>query len=121
MFKLADRVKQTSVTTGIGDVVFHSTLPSFQSFASAIGDGNSTYYVIETFTKFEIGVGTYNSSTDSLSRDIVLVSSDGTSKIELEGVSTVFVTYPAKKRKLPFFKYGAKKIIQFAIRRAEKK
>lgn len=27
----------------------------------------------------------------------------------------------AKKRKLPFFKYGAKKIIQFAIRRAEKK
>ena len=97
MFKLAYRVKQTSVTTGIGDVVFHSTLPSFQSFASAIGDGNSTYYVIETFTKFEIGVGTYNSSTDSLSRDIVLVSSDGTSKIELECVSTVFVTYPAKK------------------------
>jgi len=54
MFILADRVKQTSVTTGTGDIVFDSTLSSFQSFASAIGDGNSTYYAIETFTKFLI-------------------------------------------------------------------
>ncbi len=97
MFKLADRVKQTSVTTGTGDIVFDSTLSSFQSFASAIGDGNSTYYAIETFTKFEIGIGTYTSSTDSLSRDTVIASSDGTSKINLEGVSTVFVTYPSSK------------------------
>jgi len=100
MFKLADRVKQTSVTTGTGDAVFNSTLPSFQSFAIAIGDGNSTYYSIETFTEFEIGLGTYNSSTDSLSRDLVLVSSDGTNKINLEGVSTVFVTYPAAKHSI---------------------
>lgn len=97
MFKLADRVKQTSVTTGTGDIVFDSTLSSFQSFATAIGDGNSTYYAIETFTKFEIGIGTYTSATDSLSRDTVIVSSDGTSKINLEGVSTVFVTYPSSK------------------------
>lgn len=97
MFILADRVKQTSITTGISDVVFNSSLPSFQSFANAIGDGNSTYYAIETFTKFEIGIGTYTSSTDSLSRDTVIVSSDGTSKINLEGVSTVFVTYPSSK------------------------
>jgi hypothetical protein len=97
MFILADRVKQTSITTGISDVVFNSALPSFQSFANAIGDGNSTYYAIETFTKFEIGIGTYTSSTDSLSRDTVIVSSDGTSKINLEGVSTVFVTYPSSK------------------------
>ena len=97
MFKLADRVKQTSVTTGTGDIVFDSTLSSFQSFATAIGDGNSTYYAIETFTKFEIGIGTYTSATDSLSRDTVIASSDGTSKINLEGVSTVFVTYPSSK------------------------
>jgi len=97
MFILADRVKQTSVTTGVGDVVFNSALPSFQSFANAIGDGNSTYYAIETFTKFEIGIGTYTSSTDSLSRDTVIVSSDGNNKINLEGVSTVFVTYPSSK------------------------
>ena len=97
MLKLADRVKQTSVTTGTGDIIFNATIPSFQSFAEAIGDGNSTYYAIETYTKFEIGIGTYHSSNNSLSRDTVIISSDGTSKIDLEGVSTIFVTYPSSK------------------------
>ena len=97
MLKLADRVKQTSVTTGTGDIIFNATIPSFQSFAEAIGDGNSTYYAIETYTKFEIGIGTYHSSNDSLSRDTVIISSDGTSQISLEGVSTIFVTYPSSK------------------------
>lgn len=97
MFVLADRVKQNSVTTGTGDVVFSNTLDSFQSFADAIGDGNSTYYTIEGYKSFEIGIGTYSSATNSLSRDVVLVSSDGTNKINLDGVSNVFVTYPAAK------------------------
>lgn len=96
MFILADRVKQTSVTTGTGDIVFNTTPPSFQSFADAIGDGNSTYYTIEGYTSFEVGIGTYTASTNSLSRDVVLVSSNNSAKIEMDGVSTVFCTYPAQ-------------------------
>lgn len=96
MFIIADRVKQTSITTGTGDIVFDTTLPSFQSFSEAIGDGNSTYYVIETTTKFEIGIGTYHSSNNSLSRDSVLVSNNNNNKIDLSGASIVFVTYPAQ-------------------------
>lgn len=97
MFKLEDRVKQTSVTTGTGDIVFYSTPSSYQSFATAIGDGNSTYYAIETYTDFEVGIGTYTASSDSLSRDVVLDSSNAGSKINIEGVSTVICTYPASK------------------------
>lgn len=96
MFILADRVKQSSITTGTGDLVFSATFPSFQSFAEAIGDGNSTYYAIETYSKFEIGIGTYTSSTNSISRDLILASSDNGSKINVDGVSTVFCTYPAQ-------------------------
>lgn len=96
MFILADRVKQSSITTGTGDLVFSATFPSFQSFAEAIGDGNSTYYAIETYSKFEIGIGTYSASTNSISRDLVLVSSDNGSKINVDGVSTIFCTYPAQ-------------------------
>ena len=97
MFILADRVKQSSITTGTGDIVFDATFPSFQSFADAIGDGNSTYYAIEMYSKYEIGIGTYTSSTNSLSRDIVLESSNSDAKIDLDGVSIVFCTYPAEK------------------------
>ena len=95
MFIIADRVKQTSITTGTGSITFNATLPSFQTFADAIGDGNTTYYVIETTTQFEIGIGTYTLSSDSLSRDAVLLSSNNGNRLDLTGVSTVFVTYPA--------------------------
>ena len=49
------------------------------------------------YSKYEIGIGTYTSSTNSLSRDIVLESSNSDAKIDLDGVSIVFCTYPAEK------------------------
>lgn len=94
MLKLADRVKQTSLTEGTGSITFNGTFGSFQPF-SVMGNGNTTYYTIENGTNFEIGIGTYTSSTNSLSRDRVLESSNNGQKINLVGLSIVFCTYPA--------------------------
>lgn len=94
MLKLVDRVKQTSLTEGTGSIIFNGTFGAFQAF-SVIGDGNSTYYTIENGTNFEVGIGTYTSSTNSLSRDLVLDSSNSGNKINLVGLSIVFCTYPA--------------------------
>jgi len=94
---LSDRVKETTVTTGTGSVTLAGAFGGFQTFSSAIGDANSTYYVLENDTRFEVGVGTYDSDTNSLSRDTVLKSSSGGSKISLDGLTTVFCTYPADK------------------------
>jgi hypothetical protein len=96
MFVLSDRVKQNSISEGFGDVVFQNSFASFQTFSEAIGDGNSTYYTIENYENFEIGIGTYHASTNSLSRDAVLLSSNNNNKINLRDVSNVFCTYPAK-------------------------
>lgn len=95
MFILSDRVKQSSISTGTGDIVFNSSFASFQTFAEAIGDGNSTYYTVENYENFEIGIGTYHSATNSLSRDAVILSSNSNNKISLHDVSNVFCTYPA--------------------------
>jgi len=47
-------------------------------------------------TRWEVGIGTYSSSTNTLSRDTVLDGSSGAGvKISLDGTSVVFVTYPA--------------------------
>jgi hypothetical protein len=93
MLVLSDRVKQTSITSGSGTLTLNDTFGGFQSFANAIGNGNATYYTIENGSKYEVGVGTYNSNT--LSRDLVLSSSNNNERIDLEGVSIVFCTYPA--------------------------
>jgi len=96
-FILADRVKETTVTSGTGSVTLGNGFGAFQTFADAVGDGNQTYYAIENDVRWEVGIGTYTAATNSLARDTVLRSSNSGSLISLDGVSIVFATYPADK------------------------
>jgi hypothetical protein len=95
---LADRVKDTTTTTGTGTVTLSGTPPTgFQAF-SVIGDGNTTYYAIVGGSEWEVGVGTYTASGTTLARTTVLESSNSGSLVDFSaGTKDVFVTYPADK------------------------
>jgi len=100
-FVLADRVKETTTTTGTGAVTLLGASTGFQSFA-AVGDANNTYYCIagQTTSQWEVGIGTYTASGTTLSRDTVLANSAGTQPTALtflSGTKDVFVTYPSEK------------------------
>jgi len=94
---LKDRVQETTTTTGTSDIVLAGAVSGFETFLSAIEDGNTTYYTILNSNRWEVGIGTYTQSTNTLSRDTILASSSSDSKISLNGVSNAFVTYPADK------------------------
>jgi hypothetical protein len=96
---LADRVKDTTTTTGTGSVTLSGSPPAgFQSFGAAIGNGNTTYYTISGGSQWEVGVGTYNSTGVVLNRDTVLSSSNSGSLVNFSaGTKDVFVTYPAER------------------------
>jgi hypothetical protein len=94
---LADRVKETTTTTGTGTVTLLGAAAGFQSFA-AVGNGNTTYYTIagQTTSEWEVGIGTYTSAGTTLSRTTVLASSNSGSLVTFSaGTKDVFVTYPA--------------------------
>ena len=94
---LADRVKETTTTTGTGTVTLLGASTGYQSFA-AVGNANTTYYTIagQTGSEWEVGIGTYTSAGTTLSRDTVLASSNGGSLVTFSaGTKDVFVTYPA--------------------------
>lgn len=94
-FVVADRVQETTTTSGTGTITLGGAVSGFQTFA-VIGNGNQTYYTVTSGTAWEVGIGTYTSSGTTLSRDTVLASSaGGTTKISLSGTSNVFVTFPA--------------------------
>lgn len=94
---VADRVQETTSTTGTGTLTLAGAVSGFQSFA-AIGDGNTTYYTIVSGTDWEVGVGTYTASGTTLSRDTVLSSSaGGATKISVASGANVFCSYPAEK------------------------
>jgi hypothetical protein len=99
-FVLADRVQETTTTSGSGTITLAGAEPGYQSFSTGVGNANSTYYTIasQTGTEWEVGIGTYTSVGDTLSRDTVLASSASGAKVTFSlGTKNVFVTYPAGK------------------------
>jgi len=98
---LADRVKESTTTTGTGTVTLLGAAPGFQSFA-AVGNANTTYYTIagQSTSEWEVGIGTYASSGTTLARTTVLSNSSGTQPSALSfaaGTKDVFVTYPSER------------------------
>jgi len=100
-FAVADRVRETTTTTGTGTLDLGGAVSGFRTFVSGIGDGNVTYYAIvhRTAAEFEIGIGTVtDASTDTLSRTTVLSSSNSNSAVTFSaGTKDVFCTQPASK------------------------
>ena len=92
---LADRVQETSTTTGTGTLTLAGAVSGYQTFSAGIGNGNTCYYTIQSDTgAWEVGVGTVGAGT--LARTTLISSSTG-SAVSFSGTLTVFVTYPAEK------------------------
>ena len=97
---LADRVRETTTTTGTGSVTLGGAYTGFQTFSAAIGNTNTTYYTIANVVsgEWEVGIGTYGSAGNTLSRDTVLSSSNAGSLVSFgSGTKDVFVTQPAER------------------------
>jgi len=96
---IADRVKDSTTTTGTGTITLSGTAPTgFQNF-SVIGNTNTTYYCIagQGTAEWEVGVGTYASSGTTLARTTVLSSSNAGAAVNFSaGTKDVFVTYPSE-------------------------
>lgn len=95
-FKLADRVRETSTTTGTGSLTLAGAAIGYQSFDSALDTGDTTWYAIVVGTSWEVGLGTFTSPS-TLARTAVLANSNGdTSPVSFgAGDKDVFVTTPA--------------------------
>jgi len=69
---LADRVKETTTTTGTSDYSLGGSETGFQTFLTGIADTNTTYYCCTDGVDFEIGVGSYSASSNSIVRTAIL-------------------------------------------------
>jgi len=97
---LKDRVLETCTAPGTGSVSLLGAVTGYQSFSSAIGNANTCYYTIadQSGANWEVGIGTYTSSGNTLARTTVLSSSNGGSLTNFaSGTQNVFVTYPSEE------------------------
>ena len=100
VLKLADRVKETTQTSGTSDLSLGGAVTGFVTFGSVLSDGDTTYYTISDGNNWEVGLGTYSSSGNTLARTDanVLQSTNSDNRISLSGNEVdVFITLPADK------------------------
>ena len=96
--KIADRVKETTTTTGTGTVTLLGAITNFETFSANLSNSDTTYYAIVDNTNgdFEVGLGTYSSNT--LARTTPIASSNSNSAVNFGvGTKEVFITTPASK------------------------
>ena len=98
--KIADRVRETTVTEGTGTISLGGAVGNFETFSANLSNADTTYYAIvdSTNNTFEVGLGTYASSGNTLARTTVIASSNSNSAVNF-GTATkdVFITTPASK------------------------
>ena len=96
-----DRVKETSSTTGTGALSFAGATSGFETFAAGIGNSNTTYYAIvntDTPTEWEVGLGTLNGDSSTITRTTPISSSNSDSAVDFgAGTKEIFCTLPASK------------------------
>ena len=91
----ADRVWESTSTTGTGTLTLTGALQDYQTFTSAFVDQQNVYYCLIDGTNWEVGRGTFSSGPDTLSRDTVFSSSNAGALIVLLAGGTVFCDLPA--------------------------
>lgn len=96
----ADRVRDTSTTTGTGAFTVSGTAPTgYRTFSAVCATSDTFWYAIQhqTAAEWEVGLGTY-SSANTVTRTTVLASSNANAAVTFSaGTKDVFITLAAGK------------------------
>jgi len=99
-FVINDRVKETTTTTGTGDITLGGAVQGYETFAAGIGNSNTTYYAIYNpgTAEFEVGLGTLSGDSSTMARTTVISSSNSDNAVNFSaGTKDIFCTLPASK------------------------
>jgi hypothetical protein len=91
----ADRVKESSLFTGLNDIALLGAGSGFKAFGDVCQDGDVFDYAIthEGTSDWETGVGTYVSAINAIARTTVTASSNSDAKVNFgTGYKQVFMT-----------------------------
>lgn len=95
----ADRIKDTTTTTGTGNLTLSGSAPSgFRAFSAVAADNDTFFYCVahQSANEWEIGLGAYVSATPALARTSVIASSNADAAVNFAaGTKDVFITSPA--------------------------
>lgn len=93
----ADRVRETTTTTGVGAVTLAGAVSGFRIFGSVMANADTCFYAIALAPDWETGLGTWGTG-GILTRTTVLASSNAGAAVSFgAGSKDVFITSPASR------------------------
>lgn len=95
----ADRVRETSTTTGTGALTLAGAVAGFRTFGSVMANADTAFYVVANrdAAEWEVGLGTWNTG-GTLTRSTVLSSSNAGALVNFSaGTKDVHLTLPAAR------------------------
>jgi hypothetical protein len=97
MTYIADRVQETSTSTGTGNFTLGGAVSGYRTFLSALGSSTTRVtYVISDGTNWEVGDGSFNGST-TLTREVIRSSSNGGALVNFPaGTKNVWIDISAE-------------------------
>lgn len=97
---IADRVFETTTTTGTGTLTLLGAQLGYQTFLAGIGASNTTYYSVANagLTEWEVGLGTLSSDGVTIARNTVYSSSNANNMVNFSsGTKNIFCDMPASR------------------------
>ncbi len=92
--EFADRVKETTATTGTGAISMGGAAAGYRAFSAAFSTADTVYYCIEGGAEWEVGIGTLTTGSPwTMARTTVLASSNAGALVSFgAGTKSVFCT-----------------------------
>lgn len=107
---IADRVKETTTSTGTGALTLGGAMVGFRAFSSVLANADTCYYALQAVDAsgaltgdWEVGVGTYTASGNTLARTKLISSSTGALVNLSAGTKQVWIDQPAAAISGPAF------------------
>lgn len=91
----ADRVQETTATTGTGTYALAGAVAGYQAFSAACANNDTCYYTINDGTQWEVGLGTWTTG-NNLARTTILASSNSNAAVSWSaGSKNITLDVPA--------------------------
>lgn len=103
VLKNAERVRETTTTTGTGAYALAGAPTGFRTFNAGVGVGNLCHYAVEMGADYEVGIGTLSAST-TLARTVILKSSNADAAVSwAAGTKNIFIAMLSERTGLEPF------------------
>jgi hypothetical protein len=93
----ADKVEETTTTTGTGALTLGGATTGNRTFASVLSNGDTCHVLIQLGSQWEKSLGTYASGANTITRSTILASSTGGLVNFAAGSKTISISPPSAR------------------------